>query len=497
MPNNTRFRFVEKKPRVFITSDISNEPDDAESLVRYLLYSNEFDTKGIVACTSTHMKCRVCPEDMVNIINAYGQVVDNLNAHVHPNNQYPDHKCLLSLVSTGPEVYGMEALSNDVPLSEGARRLIEALKESPEPLWVLNWGGANVLAQALHHIDKTDGSEESKTILRSRIRVYAISDQDDCGVWIRSTYPDIFYICSLHGWSQYRLAAWMGISGRVDGSGPDDSVFSREWIARNIQVGPLGAVYPDYKFLVEGDSPTFLYLIQNGLGASEYPGWGSWGGRYIGLDLRGTVRHYADAVDTVVGKDGETYTSNHATIWRWREAFQNDFAARMQWTLTDDPKRASHQPVVAVNGDTGPRPLLLESEPGEIVHLDASDSYDPDWRSLSFSWFQYREPTMNQAGLHAPQVRDIEIDNTDDSQPGRKVKLQMPPAKWCAIDFVSGKALEKGQEFHFILIVKNNGTPALTTYKRVVVQIVNPQLQGGRDTEVATTADWLELEGLL
>ncbi|CEN62041.1 hypothetical protein ASPCAL08683 [Aspergillus calidoustus] len=497
MSIQTKFRVFETKPRVFITSDIANEPDDAQSLVRYLLYSNEFDTKGIVACTSTHMKRRVCPEDMVEIINAYGQVVNNLNAHVHPDNQYPDHKVLLELVSTGPAVYGMEVLDSDVPLSEGAKRLVSALKESPEPLWVLHWGGANVLAQALQYIHATE-SPSTSLALRSRIRVYAISDQDDCGVWIRTTYPDIFYICSLHGWSQYHLATWLGIFGRVDGSGPDHSQLSREWLARNIQqVGPLGAVYPDAKFGVEGDSPTFLYLIQNGLGASEHPEWGSWGGRYIGPDLRGTVRHYADTVDTVVGRDGETYTSNHASIWRWREAFQNDFAARMQWTLTDDPKGASHQPVVTVNESTGPAPLVLEIEPGEVVHLDASDTYDPDGGSLSFSWFQYREPTMNQAGLHTPQVRDIEIEDTDDSELGRKVKLQMPPAEWCAIDFVSGKPLGKGQEFHFILTVKNNGTPALTTYKRVVIQIVNPQLRGGRETEVATTADWLELEGLL
>jgi hypothetical protein len=138
----------------------------------------------------------------------------------------------------------MEALGGDVPLSEGAKHLVASLKEPPEPLWVLNWGGANVLAQALQYIHATESSEDRKT-LRSRIRAYAISDQDDCGVWIRTTYPDIFYICSLHGWSQYRLAAWMGISGNVDGSGPDSSPFTRQWLAKNIQIGPLGKVYPD------------------------------------------------------------------------------------------------------------------------------------------------------------------------------------------------------------------------------------------------------------
>ncbi|KAL2840187.1 hypothetical protein BJY01DRAFT_236810 [Aspergillus pseudoustus] len=463
MSINAKFRFCQTKPRVFVISDISNEPDDAESLVRYLLYSNEFDTKGIVACTSTHMRTRVCPEDMVTIVKAYGQVVHNLNAHVHPDNQYPEPTSLLELITTGPPVYGMNSLSADCPLSEGARRL----------------GGANVLAQAVQYIHQTESLEQSSS-LRSRLRVYAISDQDDCGVWIRTAYPDIFYICSLHGWNQYSLAAWGGISGIMDGQGPDHSKFTREWLRRNIQIGPLGQAYPDPRFLVEGDTPTFLYLIQNGLGSPEHPEWGSWGGRYISPNLGSTM-----------------YASNHATIWRWRDAFQNDFAARVQWALTGNPREANHVPVVTVNGSTGAEPLLLEVEAGDVVHLDASATYDPDGDSLSFSWFQYREPTINSTGLTGQQVRDIEIQNTDASQPGRKVKLQMPPPEWCAIDFLSGKPLESGQTLHFVLTVKDNGTPSMVTYKRVVIQIVNSQLRGGRDKQVATVADWLELEGFL
>jgi hypothetical protein len=37
--------------------------------------------------------------------------------------------------------------------------------------------------------------------------------------------------------------------------------------------------------------------------------------------------------DTVIGVDGKAYTSDQATIWRWRTAFQHDFAARMDWTI--------------------------------------------------------------------------------------------------------------------------------------------------------------------
>lgn len=92
------------KPRVFILSDISNEPDDAESLVRYLLYSNQFRTEGLVACTSTWMKTKVCPQDMHKIIDGYEKVVNNLNAHAHPNDPYPTAEYLRSLIKKGAEV---------------------------------------------------------------------------------------------------------------------------------------------------------------------------------------------------------------------------------------------------------------------------------------------------------------------------------------------------------------------------------------------------------
>lgn len=96
------------KPRVFILSDISNEPDDAESLVRYLLYSNQFETEGLVACTSTWMKSKVCPQDMIKIIDAYAGAVGNLNQHVHPRFQYPSAEHLRGLVRPGASVSCLE-----------------------------------------------------------------------------------------------------------------------------------------------------------------------------------------------------------------------------------------------------------------------------------------------------------------------------------------------------------------------------------------------------
>lgn len=478
-----RLRLVEKRPRVAIISDISNEPDDAESLVRYLLYSNEFDTRALVACTSTWLRHAVHPEDMERIIRAYGEVVDNLNKHVHVKNQYSPASYFLDLIRTGPVMYGKEALSPDQPLSSGAKLLLDNLDESSEPLWVLCWGGTNALAQALQYARSKRNPEDLASLI-ARLRVYAISDQDDTGAWIRAQFPDVFYIVSLHGWCQYGLAAWSGISGdamyKFDQGGPDSTKISKDWIKSNIQKGPLGQAYPDFMFIPEGDTPTFLYLIQNGLGSPEYPEWGSWGGRYIPSDPSKRHGHFSDTVDRVIGKDGKLHISNQATVWRWRDAYQNDFAARIRWTLTPEVQQANHAPVVLVNGGSaGPEPLLLEAEADSELTLDASETYDPDGDELEFSWFHYKDVTATHWGVDE-EVADIKFQSNASDRPNSIVTVRLPPPEKCAIETFSGEPLEKGQVMHLILSVTDLGIPRLTTYKRIVVQITNRELRGRR-----------------
>ncbi|KAL4871177.1 hypothetical protein BDV12DRAFT_164337 [Aspergillus spectabilis] len=472
------------KPRVFIVSDISNEPDDAESLVRYLLYSHQFQTEGLVACTSTWMKNKVCPQDMHKIIDAYEKVVDNLNAHVHPDAKYQSADYFRGLVRKGAEVYGMAAVGDDIPLSEGGELLLERIQApSDQPLWILCWGGTNVLAQVLLRIQKLHSADEAAS-LRSKFRVYAISDQDDTGAWIRHRYPDVFYIASVHGWNHYGLAAWTGISGdkyyNFDQGGPDFSKMTREWIRENIQVGPLGSAYPDYLFIPEGDTATFLYLIQNGLGVPEHPEYGSWGGRYQRSDVSANgvaSRHYGDTVDRIVGADGRTYTTNHGTIWRWRDSFQNDFAARIKWSLSSDFSAANHAPIVSINGDTSLTPLEIEAEAGSTFTLDASQTRDPDSGDvLTFKWFHYKDPSATQSWVDA-EVADLEIEPVDGE--ARKVNVTVPTAERCCVDLMSRQPIPQGQILHLVLQVTDNGSPALTSYRRVLIQTTNPRLEGG------------------
>jgi len=377
----------------------------------------------------------------------------------------------------------MSAVGDDVPLSPGANLLYERIvAPSSQPLWVLCWGGTNVLAQALLKIDHNFSPEDSARLM-SRLRVYAISDQDDTGPWIRNSFPDIFYIVSVHGWNQYGLATWTGISGDryygFDQGGPDFTKMEKQWIKENIQIGPLGNVYPDYLYIPEGDTPTFLYLVQNGLGISEFPEYGSWGGRYMRTDASSdglNSNHYSDAVDRVRGLDGKTYSSNHASIWRWRDAFQNDFAARIQWTLTHDLKKANHHPVICINDAVGIQPVRIEAEAGTTITLDASKTYDPDENDkLTFTWYHYRDPTATQWQVD-DEVVELKIEKTVEE--GNIVKVTLPPPEKCAVDRTSKQPVAKGQLLHLILEVTDNGVPALTSYRRILIQVTNPKLLG-------------------
>lgn len=368
----------------------------------------------------------------------------------------------------------MKAVGKDIPLSDGGKLLLERLQaESDQPLWVLAWGGTNVLAQVLYKIHETH-SESDAAALRAKLRVYAVSDQDDTGAWMRQQYPDLFYISSTHGWNQYGLAAWIGISGEnyygIDEGGPDFSRVSHKWLRDNIQVGPYGkTAYPDYQFIMEGDTPTFLYLIQNGLGFPENPDYGSWGGRYQKVNPSTVLNfnHYSDAADRVLGRNNETYTSSQATIWRWRDAFQNDFAARMQWSLPTNASRANHHPVISINGSAALAPLKLNVEAGSTFTLNAAKTLDPDGDRLTFRWFQYKEPGTNDWNV-AGKVPAL---NVNTAQGGRLAEIQVPTEK----ESCNGEGVNPSGCWllHLILEVTDNGYHPLTSYRRILLQTTN------------------------
>lgn len=466
---------VDTKNRVFVLSDISNEPDDTMSFVRLLLHSDQYQIEGLVAVTSYWQNASVYPDQIEAVVKAYGEVVDNLQTHGH--GQFPSEEYLLGRIRSGPTTYGMatiDALRAGGNVSSGAQLLIDSVDASDSRLYVQVWGGVNTLAEALWQVNQSRSPAEFAEFT-AKLSVYAISDQDNTGAWLRREFPSVRYIASVHGWNFYGLAAWTGISGELyygfDKGGPDTSLVTNDWVHGNVQLGALGKMYPNITFIMEGDSPSIFFTMQNGLNAPEHPEWGGWGGRYFPVNYG--EQQFSDAADHAIGQNGQEFISNHATVWRWRSAYQNEMAARIQWTLRGNEPRSNttHPPVVAVNGSCGSAPIELDVAPDSTITLDASQSYDRDGRSLNFTWFHYREITATQWWVSAevPQLNFTAAAGSD----GRVVNVHLPQeANACrAPTALHATGPETCQQYHAILQVTNSGTPPITRYRRVILKV--------------------------
>ena len=133
------------KLRVLVLTDIEADPDDSQSLVRFLTYANQWDVEGLIATTSIHQKQRVAPETIHQIVDAYGKVQPNLLKH-EPG--YPTAQSMKTVIKKGLPIYGMGGVGEGHD-SEGSEWIIKVL-DNPDarPVWMPVWGGPNTLAQA-------------------------------------------------------------------------------------------------------------------------------------------------------------------------------------------------------------------------------------------------------------------------------------------------------------------------------------------------------------
>jgi len=450
--NNGFSQTLSPKHRVLVLTDIENEPDDAMSMVRFLTYSNQWDVEGLLATTSTHQRDKTAAWRIRQIVRAYGQVRNNLLLH---EKGYPDTSYLLSVIKDGLPTYGMTGVGAGKD-SEGSEWIIKVVdKNDARPVYVPVWGGANCLAQALWKVRMTRTPVDLEKFV-AKLRVYTISDQDDTGPWIRKNFPSLHYVVSPGHFERgaYHYATWSGISGDNlnNYGGADFRIVDNPWLDENIRKnhGPLGAQHPHTEYIMEGDTPSFFNLIENGLSDPEHPDWGGWGGRYEWYTPRTHKWFYepetrpiwTDAEDEVIGTDGKTYLSNKASIWRWRQAYQFDFAARMDWCVKPY-KEANHLPIAALGHANN-----LSVKSGEKVNLSAEGSKDPDGNALSYEWMYYREVGTYESS------RPLGIDN-------RTMK---------AASFTA-PSVTLPETIHIILAVTDNGLPALTRYQRVIVTV--------------------------
>ncbi len=418
------------RPRVVVMSDFPpldviigpgpankrSDPDDIQSMVRFLLYTNEFDVQGLVASSATFANI-ANKQNVLDILNLYDKVDENLRKH---DPRYPTADRLRTVTWQGASgTYGRAAkdglgASGD---SEASERII-ALLENPDsrPVYFAVWGGPYDLAQALWKIKANRSGQEAERLL-AKVRVYLIGLQDSSAQWLLDNFPKLHVVAA--------RTTWQGIYSSKD----------LDWINAHVRSGhgALGAAYPSVAMgtkpgVKEGDSPSFLYLVSavRGLNDPERPGEPSWGGQFVRADPDGY--HWIDEP-----------SSPRETVRRWSAAFDNDFAARMDWCVQDF-SHANHPPIVVVDGG-----FQHDVTPGQTVRLKATAS-DPDGDELRYKWSQDAEVELSSAA--------VVIARTDSRDQASFVVPNEP-----------------GKRVYVILEVTDSGTPPLAGYQRIIFNI--------------------------
>lgn len=452
--------------RVIVTSD--GEVDDECSLVRFLLYANEWDVEAIITSSSQYhwQGHRWAGDDWAQpYLRAYSQVYPNLLKH---DCRYPAPELLQARTLIG----NVKAEGEMDAVTPGSQRIVEVLLDAsnPRPIWIQAWGGTNTIARALKTIEEQH--PERMVEVAAKIRFYFIWEQD-------RTYQDYirphwgrFNILTIICDQFWALAyQWKKILP------PDQQAYLKaDWMKAHILQGhgPLASLYKahvpgsyglkddfDFEpgdFRSEGDSPAFLHTIPTGLRNLEAPDFGGWGGRFLRVRENTWLDpvpepgyHYPEGrwfTSTAWGRSymRERYPADLHLMRayfepqaRWIAALQNDFAARADWCVKEF-KDANHAPVVTVDG-----PLDRTVRPGETVTLSARAT-DPDGHALTFKWWRYAAADTATA--------PIEIVHADTAD---RASFVVPN--------------ESGRSLHLIVEVTDSGTPPLVAYRRLVFTI--------------------------
>ena len=443
----------EFKPRLVVMTDICPadlEPDDTESAIRLMAYADRFEIEAII--TTVGWNCDPYPADWAkyldNVIDKYE--TDLMNFAQRSNQKLfnpiekeqnkpqrlgywpsPDYLRSRALMGSQRAGIGVIGEGND---SEGSRKIIELLDEDDSrPIFFCAWGSANTLAQAIWRLKQERSEEELKKILH-KIRLYTITDQDM--VWAKRKEMDY----SSHQWLRREFANDLILIWDESAWLNQNSLGSDNWdqYARLIQGhGALGSIYPKNKYGVEGDTPSFLHCMPNGLNDPSAPMQVGWGGYH----------EFALSPDNVT----KAWTNWHQPVKSYSDKFEkrfytdifNDFASRMQWAAEG---HGTTNPVVIINGKKGIAPVCIKAKAGQRIKLNARKSYDPEKEKLDFLWWE-----QTPVGESAPII-------------------DLPTPDSPVIDFIVPPALS-GKQLHLICEVHDNSPFRLASYRRVIIDV--------------------------
>ena len=411
--------------------------------MRLLVHADLFEIEGIIFTTGwsldstrndfinlIYSEIDAYEKDLPNLMKRSGQTDFLKNESGQKIGYWPTPEYLREHTMFGSKNRGFRFIgeNNDSPGSDLIIQLAD--EKDNRPLWITVWGGGNTLAQAIWRVQQSQSSEELKTLLH-KLRVYTITDQDrdqrtDFAIsshqWMRREFEkDLFFIWDECAWK------FQNGTGRSNWE---------EYAAQIQNHGNLGSVYPKYKYGVEGDTPSFLYVLPNGLNNPEFPDQVSWGGYF----------EWGKAPDNVTF----AYTNHQSPVYDICRTYEsyfypatfNNFAARMDWAKEG---KGNRNPVVVINKNEGMEILKYKPKQGKHVTLDASGTNDPDDDKLTFRWW-----IQPEAGSYQ---KDVVISENNTS----RATVMVP----------SDSA---GKTFHVICEVTDTGTPNLTSYRRIIFE---------------------------
>ncbi len=317
--------FAAERPRLCVLTDIGGDPDDQQSMIRLMVYANEFVIEGLIASaagTPGELKEAITKPGLIReIVAAYGKVRGNLARHAQG---WPAEEELAARIKSGSPQRGREYIGEGHD-TEGSRWLMERIDAgtSERPLNIAIWGGQTDLAQVLWRV-KHDRDAGGLADFVQRFRVFDINDQDRIADWMRAEFPGLQYVlANAPPGKDKREGTYRGMY-----LGGDEALTSREWIEANVRSkGPLGALYPTktwtapnpHACMKEGDTPSWFFFLPLGGNDPADPAKPGWGGQY----RKSSGGWYRD----IPGPDPRE------AVYRWRPVFQADFAHRMSWCL--------------------------------------------------------------------------------------------------------------------------------------------------------------------
>lgn len=386
-------------------------------------------------------------------IGQYGDLLLNLRDN-DPN--FPSEEELLSKVAVGNIDF-----ENDFSKDTAGSDLIKSilLDDDQRDVWLQAWGGQNTIARALVAIENQYENTPEWASIRAKVIdkavIATIGNQDNAYTdYIGQAWPEI----RVYNWGN-TFTAWGGGPKRNlpseitayyknpfftenihTGHGEllenfhligDGRYLNGESEAPGWQPGLAGVQYPletwrmwdflgpfeKFDMVSEGDTPSFLPLINSGLRFLDDPTLGSWGGRFAANPATPTQFTAQGDINPVTGTAQAAYS-----IYRWVPDAQDDFAARADWGVSgfDD---ANHAPTIALSAED------IAAKPGETVKVTAQVR-DLDGDTVARSWWVYKEastvgaaPEIRTAGQGTAQNAFITV--PADAQPGQRLVVML------------------------------------------------------------------------